>query len=238
MSHQEMDAFLKNGLTLLEAQKHARDRIRERWREDAGELLDTHFLLVSAISSIITTGNESTVMHEFSHNSSKRMAIHAALIQGIDLTEIAVSEGLTFQAAALIRQQMYAIESLNDLKTGRPRGPSIKLNFLRPMGKLYGQLSALAKLCTDSMNLDIATAIIESEGVKGPSARAQYDFENTKLFYGVSCLLLLYLVIDMIEIQEAEMHIEISPTVQPALTRVTELLHRANIINAEAVIKT
>lgn len=160
----------------------ARSAIRARWKKDASDLLDAHQSALSAIVSMV----DRVANIEFEQQSKPvegRMSLTVQFIQGIDVCETAISEGLYSQAAALLKQEMETIEAVHEYETGQRRDRKTpRLNLLRGFGRAYGEFNNYAHASVEDIHKSIVH--FEEEGISGPSVIPQYQREIAECFYG------------------------------------------------------
>ena len=161
----------------------ARNAVRAQWKEDAGELLDAHQFALSAIVSMV----DRVADIEFEQQSKPvegRMSLTAQVVQGIDVCETAISEGLYSQAAALLKQEMETIEAVHEYETGQRRDRKTpKLNLLRNFGRAYGEFNSYAHVSVEDINKSIVH--FQEKDVSGPTVIPQYRREIAEYFYGL-----------------------------------------------------
>lgn len=119
---------------------------------DGGEeISNARFALNCAMAALNSVLFRSTQMSRLRINDDdqKRAVIIASCIQGITPIEDCIFRGFFVQAAALVRQELEAIETLRSIRVGRYRDGwkgNSKLHALKHLGKVYGQLTDLAHL--------------------------------------------------------------------------------------------
>lgn len=173
----------------------ARSAIRARLKKDASDLLDAHQLALSAIASMV----DRVANIEFEQQSNTvegRMSLTAQFVQGIDVCETAISEGLYSQAAALLKQEMETIEAVYEYETGQRRDRvTPRLNRLRSFGRAYGEFNNYAHVSVEDIHKSIVH--FEEEGISGPTVLPQYQRETAEYFYGLHVLFIIYCVSQM-----------------------------------------
>ena len=92
----------------LDRSHSERSRVRELWKKDAGDLLMAHEFAFSAIASMINRV-AGIKFEKQSKDVEGKMSLTAQFVQGIDICEVAISEGLYSQAD--FRSSQYAVES-------------------------------------------------------------------------------------------------------------------------------
>lgn len=147
-------AFTNGGIALLAAGMHERLQIRERAKIDYGGLLDGHLIAVSLIARAV----ERTHLRpgKASPSISERLTLFASFIQGMDLGEVAISEGLYLQAAALLKQQMETVAAMNELAKGTrtdKKTPNVSI-LLWKLNVHYGYIQGAAHMSNNALLRD------------------------------------------------------------------------------------
>lgn len=161
----DIDMFLRGAIALLSTSQQARSEIRERAKVDYGGLLDAHLITMSLIMRAVQRShlNPGTT----SASTSERLTLFASFIQGVDLAETAVSEGLYFQAAALIKQQMETVAAMNELAKGQRRDkqtPNVT-HLLWRLNVHYGRIQGAAHVSNSALLHDFYQAEAQGEAV-------------------------------------------------------------------------
>ena len=94
---------------LMAAQLEARERLRERWKNDAGDLIDAHQFAFSAIASMIARFSGRRFERQ-SKLIEGRMSLTAQFVQGIDICETSISEGLYSQGSGVLKQELETLQ--------------------------------------------------------------------------------------------------------------------------------
>ncbi|PKP68450.1 MAG: hypothetical protein CVT83_05375 [Alphaproteobacteria bacterium HGW-Alphaproteobacteria-5] len=113
-------------------------------------------------------------------------ALIAHFVQGVDLCETAIVEGLYPQAATLLRQQHEIIAAVEEFTEGRRKDgktPHATIGVLRDMGRVYGDLSGGAHV--SHANLLKNFVIMEIGQNNGPSLLPIYHHEITTNLYAL-----------------------------------------------------
>lgn len=209
----------------------ARQEVRAQWKKDASDLLDSHQFAMSAIISMV----DRVAGIEFEKQPQAvegRMSLTAQFVQGIDVCETAISEGLYAQAAALLKQEMETIEAVHEYETGQRRDRKTpKLNLLSGFGRAYGEFNKYAHASVEDIHKSIVH--FEMEGISGPSVIPQYRREIADWFYGLHVLFVIYCARQMISILSEVYGLE--PTKQEIflLAGPLKILQKRDIIRPE-----
>jgi len=146
---------------------------------------------------------------EQSKDVEGRMSLTAQFIQGIDICEVTISEGLYSQAAALLKQEMETIEAVDEYETGRRReGRTPQLNLLSGFGRVYGEFNNFAHVSIEEIHKNIVNFV--HEDVSGPSVNPQYQRHIANYFYGYHVLFITYCASQMKKILKEVYNLELT----------------------------
>jgi len=188
-----MSSNIHAGTEQMAAQLEARQTIRQRWKHDAGDLLIAHELAFSALSSMIDRFSG----RKFAHQPKAiegRLSLLAQFVQGVEICETAISEGLSSQAAALLKQELETLAAVDEFTLNTRRDgvtPNIKNGPLSGFGPLYGELNNIAHPSRHDVVRQLAT--IETGSICAPTTIPQYNAELIRLFYGYH----VYFIVEM-----------------------------------------
>src|SRR5260370_38912120 len=76
-----------------------------------------------------------------------RLTLTAQFIQGIDICEVAISEALYSQAAALLKQELETLAAIEEFENDRRKDgktPKIGKGIMRAFGPIYSELNNIA----------------------------------------------------------------------------------------------
>lgn len=175
---------------LYERQRLAREEIRKQWKAKAGNILDAHLLAVSASIGMVDRNNLKPA--KTSKEISGRLSLTASFLQGIDLCEVTISEGMYVGAAALLKQEMETIAALQEFRSGNRnerRTPNVA-NVPGKMARLYGELNSVAHIADAKILSDIISTSI-SEELTGASIVPQFNGDWAFRYYGMHVVLIL-----------------------------------------------
>jgi hypothetical protein len=140
----EMTRKMENAIYLLEAIAVGRNKNREKSKIDYGLLLDAHLSVTSVFGTLLFKYN---MKPGFTNEAiSGKLSLIASFIQGIDLCETSISEGLYAQAANLLKQELETVAAIEEYKVGErmdgitPNVKHVKWN----LKKVYGDLNKVA----------------------------------------------------------------------------------------------
>ena len=149
------------GANLKAGFDEARKPISDNFEDRLGVLYSAQGALFACLGSIYSRPDREFPAHKVTEKVH-RASIYSAIAQGIGLIEIALKNGNYVQAAALIRQEIEAVEASRGLIQGTQReGTTPRLKALKHLGKSYGFLTSLAHLSRSNLMAG-ATNILNS----------------------------------------------------------------------------
>ncbi|MGJ8544461.1 MAG: hypothetical protein ACSHWZ_03380 [Sulfitobacter sp.] len=157
------------------------------WRDDYPELsfaLDC--VLVAVIKALIMTDGHP--VNRSDQRLAKKGAVMAAIIQNIPAVEATLDYAQYSAAAALVRQEMEAIEALRGIQMGKPAPPnrSYGLGTFKHLGRTYGQLSGLHHSTKDEL-----IAHLTGDGTNSVDPIYNKEFAKFLLNTHIQCLAFL-----------------------------------------------
>jgi hypothetical protein len=140
----EMENKMTNAIHLLSEINRRREENREISKSNYGALLDAHLSATACIGSLLLKMNLKP--GESNESISGRLSLIASFVQGIDLCETSISEGLYAQAANLLKQELETIAAIEEFIIGnRKDGKTPNVRFVKwDMGRVYGELNKVA----------------------------------------------------------------------------------------------
>jgi hypothetical protein len=209
---------------LMAAQIKRRRTIRALWKADAHGILDAHNLAFGVVSTLVT--RKSGVPGKTSPSVDGRLAISASFIQGVEICEVAISEGLYVQASAMLKQELEAIAALEEHRENRRKDqktPNVGNTSLKWMKEVYRDLNATAHIGNrDVLNSLIARQL--SEEITGAFIYPIYNREIAFYLYGVQVLLLILLASEIGELYMEMYDEELTAAESRTLTVAGEIL--------------
>lgn len=142
------DKTYSPAVLLLAEQTEQRIAIREKWKRDADILIDVHQVAFSALASVLKR-NLGRKVENVSKAQEGQICLISHFVQGIDLCESSISEGLYSQAAALLKQEVEIVSGIEEYRTEKrkeKRTPLIGKGVTAGFGPIYGQLNDIAHL--------------------------------------------------------------------------------------------
>jgi hypothetical protein len=180
----EAHKALLGGPAFLQKQKEAGENVRELWKLDAKELLDSHWLAASAIALLVD--RKSGVPGASSEVLERRISLTASFVQGIDLCETSISEGFYVQATALLKQEMETLAAIRECQAGsgkNKRTPNVK-HLGSEFAKLYGDLNSVAHVADQTYLGNIISLQLRSD-TRGASLVPFYNKHLAFQLYGL-----------------------------------------------------
>lgn len=169
-----IDHILVQGLEVFGAGIKSRAMTREKWKSDAGDLLDAHHYLISLTASLMSkrSGEPGESSVEIGH----RISLTASFIQGIDNCEVLISEGLCIQAANALKQEMETVAATIEVREGLRRDKITPKVGKLPWGlaQAYGDLNKLAHVADERLIFN-ATSEVVTEDVVGAGISPKYN---------------------------------------------------------------
>jgi hypothetical protein len=182
---------------LMGTQMEHRQQVRERWKNDAGDLIDAHMFAASAVASLAQRFSGRRFGQQ-SKSIEGRLSLTAQFIQGIDICEVAISEALYSQAAALLKQELETLAAIEEFENDRRKDgktPNIGNGIMRAFGPIYGDLNNIAHVSRD----DIARKLVlfQQGEICGPTAIPQYDEGLARFLYGYHVYFIIALAVQI-----------------------------------------
>jgi hypothetical protein len=156
--------------------------------KDAGDLIDAHMFAMSAVGSMASRFS----LRRFEQQSNAmegRLTLSAQFIQGVDICEVAISEALYSQAAALLKQELERLAAIDGFEKDRRKDgktPNIGTAATSGFGPIYGDLNIIAHVAQDEIARKLV--IFEKGEICGPSTIPQYDQSLARSFMVITCI--------------------------------------------------
>jgi hypothetical protein len=179
-----MSEEVSPAVKLRSEQMAVREQNRCMWKKDAGDLIDAHMLAFSSVASMIERFSGKKFETQ-SKSIEGRMSLTAQFMQGIDVCEVSISEGLYSQAAALLKQELETLAAVDEYENNRRidgKTPNVKNGTMNSFGPIYGDLNNIAHVSQhDLARLLVA---VEMKDISAPSIVPQYNAGLAKFLYG------------------------------------------------------
>ncbi len=215
---------------LMGAQMEKRVQIRDQWKKDAGDLIDTHMFAMSAVASMASRFS----LRHFEQQSKAMegwLTLTAQFIQGVDICEVAISEALYPQAAALLKQELETLAAIDEFEKDRRKDgktPNIGTSATSAFGPIYGDLNNVAHVAQDEIARKLV--MFQQGEICGPSTIPQYDEGLTRFFYGNHVYFIIALAIQMERIFQEIFGERMSEEEEQWLVWATTILLREKVI--------
>ena len=191
----EVEAVLAESLHLLDRQRKKRAQVREQSKKVYGELLRAHWLALSVIAN--ATSAVSSKPGKSDTSLAQMLSLSASFIQGIDICEFAISEGLYFSASALLKQEMETIAAIREVRSKvRKSGITPNVRSFGEFAVLYGDLNKLAHVGEPDL-LQEVVSISLSEGQAGAPLFPVFNPKLAKVLYGTHTSLVVMLAVEV-----------------------------------------
>ncbi len=171
-------------VNLLSDQMAHRRAIREKWKNDAGIIIDVHEVAFSALASALAR-NLGKKITNVEKSQEGQICLISHFVQGVDLCETSISEGLYSQAAALLKQEVEIVSGIEEYRTGKRREkftPLIGKGVTAGFGPVYGQLNNIAHLGRHEIAKNIVSGSVG--GLTGASIIPIYEKDLAFALYG------------------------------------------------------
>lgn len=178
------DETYSPAVRLLTDQMEHRIAIREKWKRDADILIDVHQVAFSALASVLKR-NLGRKVENVSKEQEGQISLISHFVQGVDLCESSISEGLYSQAAALLKQEVEIVSGIEEYRTKKrieKKTPSIGRGVTAGFGPIYGQLNEIAHLGRHEIAKNIVSGSVGD--LTGASIVPIYQKELAFALYG------------------------------------------------------
>lgn len=176
----------------LQNHSHHREKIRAHSANSNKNLLTAHQLALAAVVSYQNRIQGLTYHADEAHIKG-RMALVAQFVQGIDITETAISEGLYAQAANLLKQELETLASIEEFEVNaRDDGRTPKFRGrLSGFGRRYGEFNEIAHPTRREV-VEQLTSFSDGDRY-GPTTIPQFNSELFQMLYGNQAMLIAIL---------------------------------------------
>lgn len=169
---------------LLADQMEHRMAIRGKWKRDADILIDVHQVAFSALASVLKR-NLGRKVENVSKAQEGQICLISHFVQGVDLCESSISEGLYSQAAALLKQEVEIVSGIEEYRTENrkeKKTPLIGKGVTAGFGPVYGQLNDIAHLGRHEIAKNIVLGSVGN--LTGASIVPIYEKDLSFALYG------------------------------------------------------
>jgi hypothetical protein len=167
-----------------------RSAIRKKSKALNANLLTAHQLAFSAVISY--QDRIQGRQYEATDPSIRgRMSLIAQFVQGVDITEVAISEGLYANAANLLKQELEILVAIDEYQAGKRRdgrSPNVR-NILSRFYNRYSEFNNLAHPTRQEILESLSTF---SDGEHyGPTTIPRFNAELYHILYGNQAMFLV-----------------------------------------------
>jgi hypothetical protein len=174
--------------------KKSRDLVENEGPRFLGVLYHAQTACVACIGSIMARPDRAFPIEEL-QTKLRRATIHAAVLQGIHAIEYLIAIGCYAQAAALVRQEIEAVEGLRGIRQGLQKdGATPRLKALRHLGKYYAQLTGIAHLSSHNLLTHIVSNSVGN-------IDHSFNSEFARTLFGLHVTALVGVAMDMAELR-------------------------------------
>lgn len=169
---------------LLADQMEHRIAVRDKWKRDAGILIDVHQVAFSALASVLKR-NLGRKFQNVSKAQEGQIVLISHFVQGVDLCESSISEGLYSQASALLKQEVEIVSGIDEYRTAKrqeKKTPLIGKGVTAGFGPVYGQLNDIAHLGRHEIAKNIVSGSVGD--LNGASIVPIYEKDLAFALYG------------------------------------------------------
>jgi hypothetical protein len=232
IERQLMELSLK-GSELMGGQLGVRRSIREKWKSEAGKLIDAHQFAFAVAADIVL--KKAAVPGKTSKSVDRRLSLIASFVQGVDICETTISEGLYLQAAALLKQEMETVTALDEVLRDRrkdKRTPNVGNARFLWMKNVYGELNDAAHVGDENVLRSLVSRRIAAE-VTGAFLHPPYNKELSFYFYGLHVMLIIVLALQAADLHEEMYGERITPLELRTLVLAQDILKEVGWIQLE-----
>lgn len=157
---------------------------RAEFKENDIKLTEAHALSCSALMNLFSRNAGKKIAED--QKVSQQINLLSHFMQGINLCEEAIVEGLYLQAATLLRQEHEIVSAVQELGINKRKDgktPHATIGVLKNMGKVYGDLSGAAHASQSALLHDIIE--MEQGELRGPSAFPIYHQDLARNLYSL-----------------------------------------------------
>ncbi|WP_146195190.1 hypothetical protein [Pararhodobacter marinus] len=198
--------------------------------------MDAHLLSVTAVAVLVN----SMAGRKFDAISTDRdsiLSLSASFIQGIDLCETSISEGLYSQGANLLKQELETIAAIDEHERGVRRDgktPNIGRGVTSSYGGVYGDLNGFAHMAKTTLNKILHYS--EEGDLRGASIVPLYNSEAAKFLYGIHVSLILLHCRQMMMFRAAVFNDPPHDKAIAIFYEATKILQRAGVLQGEVLL--
>ncbi|MCA3502626.1 MAG: hypothetical protein IOD05_05095 [Rhodobacter sp.] len=126
-------------------------------------------------------------------------------IQGVDICEASIAEGLYSQAAALLKQELETLAAVDEYEHDRRRDgrtPNIGNGAMRAFGPIYGDLNSISHVSQHDLARQLVS--VELGDIRAPTLIPQYNRALAKFLYGNH---VFFVIVAMRQVERIFLHL-------------------------------
>ncbi|GLK81759.1 hypothetical protein [Methylopila turkensis] len=219
-------------LTVSGLQLERRNKNREQFKSNDIKLTEAHAFACSAFMNLVSRNSGRRI--EENPNTSQQVVLISHFLQGINLCEEAIVEGLYVQAATLLRQEHEIISAVQELGIDRRKDgktPHATVGVLKNMGRVYGELSGAAHVSHAQLLHDMVE--MTRGDLRWPSAFPVYHRDLARNLYSLHVGYIVLMGRLASEINEAIGLGGASDDEQTMMGLAISILHKEGLIEME-----
>ena len=193
-------SFTKKGFELeANIYRHKESNRSKSIKNYGQKLLNSRLIMLSIIYELIKI--KEGIPGKTSESISQRIHLIATYVQGVDITETAISEAQYSKATAIEKQNYELLTRIIEVKKGvakEGRTPQIK-NLPEKFRRIYGDLNKVAHPSNSNV-IENLIRKIESGESKGISYIPKFDKNISKILYELHLIIMYYIIIQNIEL--------------------------------------
>lgn len=226
------EEIYKSGIKLLAEQIERKKKIREISKKVCGDLLNAHALGLGIIESIYS--KYLAIPGKTDDSVSARLPLIASFIQGIDICETCICEGLYTQAAGILKQELETIAAIDECERGvRKNRSTPNVKYVKfGLSREYSMLNGIGHVSNKEIfePLYKVSADPEIEGQQPISILPQFNKELCSYFYAMHILLILQVIEKLDELYIDMYGFQMSEDLKQAINIVFTVLHKSGFL--------
>ena len=177
------------------------------------EYLEHEVIGVACLGSILSRPDRAVNIAEVS-KKIRRASVQSAFLQGIHAVETCIMTASYAQAAALVRQEIEAVEVLRGIRQERQKdGETPRLKALKHLGRSYSQLTSLAHLTGhDLLSNVVSRKVVDVDHTFNDAFAAH--------LFSLHLVTLIGVALDMADLRPFSNQDAVSPEEQSAIATV------------------
>lgn len=214
------------GINFLAEQIERKHTIRELSKDVCDDLLNAHALSLGIIKTMYS--EFLGIPGKTDSSISARLPLIASFIQGIDICESCICEGLYTQAAVILKQELETIAAIDECERGKrenrktPNVRCVKFNLNAEYDMLNGIGHVSNKEIFEPLYKAIPSPIIEEQ--QPISILPQFNNELCAYFYAMHILLILQVITKLDRLYIDMYNFHMSEEIKQAINTIFTIL--------------